>query len=160
MDQLLSDLLGSTQLPPAIIAGRLLGAAMLGAVIGIEREWRARPAGLRTHILTSLAAAVFTILTIEITTGILTAGDNAQADPVRIVEAVTAGVAFLAAGAIIQGRGQVQGLTTGAGMWLAGAIGVAAGLGQWLVGVMATIIGLVVIVVLGKLNIQGHQSGE
>ena len=160
MDQFLSDLLGSTHVPPATIAGRLLGAAMLGAVIGIEREWRARPAGLRTHILTSLAAAVFTILTVEITMGSLTTGENAQADPVRIIEAVTAGVAFLAAGAIIQGRGRVQGLTTGAGMWLAGAIGVAAGLGQWLVGVMATLIGLIVIVVLGKLENHDRPSGE
>jgi putative Mg2+ transporter-C (MgtC) family protein len=153
MEQLLSDLLGSTHLPPVTLAGRLLGAAILGAAIGIEREWHAHPAGLRTHILTSLAAATFTILTVEITMSSLTAGDNARADPVRIVEAVTAGVAFLAAGAIIQGRGRVHGLTTGAGMWLAGAIGVAAGLGQWLVGIAATLIGLVVIVVLGKLEV-------
>jgi putative Mg2+ transporter-C (MgtC) family protein len=160
MEPLLSDVLGSTHLPPATIVGRLLGAAMLGAVIGIEREWRARPAGLRTHILISLAAAAFTVLTIEITMGSLTTADRAQADPVRIIEAVTAGVAFLAAGAIIQGRGRVHGLTTGAGMWLAGAIGVAAGLGQWLVGVMTTIIGLVVIVVLGKLENHDRRPGE
>ena len=160
MEQLVSDLLGSTELPPATIVARLIGAAVLGAVIGIEREWRARPAGLRTHMLTSLAAAVFTLLTIEIVRGSLVTGDAAQADPVRIVEAVTAGVAFLAAGAIIQGRGRVHGLTTGAGMWLAGAIGVAAGLGQWLVGISAMLIGVFVIVVLGWLEIRPSRTEE
>jgi putative Mg2+ transporter-C (MgtC) family protein len=153
MEEFLTDLLGATHLPPAVIAGRLLGAVVLGGVIGIEREWRARPAGLRTHILTSLAAAVFTLVTIEIMMGSLLTGEAAQADPIRVIEAVTAGVAFLAAGAIIQSSGKVQGLTTGAGMWLAGAIGVAAGLGQWTIGVAATLIGLFVIVVLAKLDI-------
>jgi putative Mg2+ transporter-C (MgtC) family protein len=153
MEQFLADLLGATYLPPGTIVGRLLGAAVLGGVIGVEREWSARPAGLRTHILTSLAAAVFTLVTIEIMMGSLLTGEAAQADPIRVIEAVTAGVAFLAAGAIIQSSGKVQGLTTGAGMWLAGAIGVAAGLGQWTIGVAATLIGLFVIVVLAKLDI-------
>ena len=144
-----ADLSGSTDLPLATIAGRLIVAAVLGGIIGLEREWRRRPAGLRTHMLTSLAAAVFTILTIEILRSDMLSGEVAQADPIRIIEAVTSGVAFLAAGAIIQARGAVTGLTTGAGMWLAGSLGVAAGLGYLLIGVMAAVLGLVIIVVIG-----------
>ncbi len=157
MEQVLADVLGNTYLPPAAIAGRLLGAAVLGAAIGLDREWRDRTAGLRTHVLTSLAAAVFTLVTIEITMGVLVTGEAAQADPIRVIEAVTAGVAFLAAGAIIQGRGRVHGLTTGAGMWLAGAVGVAAGLGQWIIGVAATLVGVFVIVVLRKFEPRGRR---
>jgi putative Mg2+ transporter-C (MgtC) family protein len=145
-----SDFGASTYLPFQTIALRLLIAALFGAVIGMEREWRKRPAGLRTHMLTALAASLFTVLTIEIMhSASLIRANAAQADPIRIVEAVTGGVAFLAAGAIIQNRDRVRGLTTGAGMWLAGALGVAAGLGQFAIGAFAAVLGLVVIVVIG-----------
>jgi putative Mg2+ transporter-C (MgtC) family protein len=97
---------------------RLLLAAAAGAVIGVDRELKDRPAGLRTNMLVALAAAVFTILTFEIYHSL----KNANSDPVRIIEAVTAGVAFLAAGSIIQSRGGVQGLTTGAALWMCGAL--------------------------------------
>ena len=147
--ELLADFRGSTHLPLATIAARLIMAALLGGVIGIEREWRNRPAGLRTHMLTSLAAAVFTILTTEMMYSAILTSETAQADPIRIIEAVTGGVAFLAAGAIIQSRGLVKGLTTGAGMWLAGSLGVAAGLGYFLIGIVAAALGLFVIAVLG-----------
>ena len=71
-----------------------------------------------------------------------------KVDPIRIVEAVTAGVAFLAAGVVIFTRGQVHGLTTGAGMWLAGAIGVACGLGLWQIALFSTLLALVVLALL------------
>jgi putative Mg2+ transporter-C (MgtC) family protein len=71
---------------------------------------------------------------------------------VRIIEAVTAGVAFLAAGAIIQSRGNVQGLTTGANMWLAGALGVACGAGYYVLAVIGTVFALIVLVVLARLQ--------
>jgi putative Mg2+ transporter-C (MgtC) family protein len=122
---------------------RLLLAAAVGAAIGIEREMKDRPAGLRTHMLTALASAVFTILTFEIYHG-----SKSTSDPIRIVEAVTAGVAFLAAGVVIFTRGQVHGLTTGAGMWLAGAIGVACGLGLWQIALFSTLLALVVLALL------------
>lgn len=84
------------------------------------------------------------------------AGDDGAktADPVRIIEAVTAGVAFLAAGAIIQSRGNVQGLTTGANMWLAGALGVACGAGYYFLAMIGTVFALIVLVVLGKLELR------
>lgn len=137
-----------------VIVARLLLATLFGAAIGFEREWRNRPAGLRTHILVCVAAAAFAVLTIEIvhapmfTTDMMKEAVNV--DPLRIVEAVTAGVAFLAAGVVIFTKGEVHGLTTGAGMWLAGAIGVASGLGFWQIALLATIIALVV---LGLLNV-------
>lgn len=147
-----SDFHAATELPPEVIAVRLLVAAFFGGMIGIEREWRRRPAGLRTHMLTSLAAALFTVLTFEMLHSDMLGNEAARADPVRVIEAVTAGVAFLAAGAIIQGRGSVRGLTTGAGMWLAGALGVAAGFGYFLIGLLAAALGLIVIAVLGRIE--------
>lgn len=139
-------------LPLVTIAFRLLLAAALGAAIGVEREWRRQPAGLRTHMLVALASALFAVLTLEIAHAEVIQGDSIRADPIRMIEAVTAGVAFLAAGAIIQSRGSVKGLTTGAGLWLSGAIGVACGLGLWSVAVLAAAVGLVVIVLLGRLE--------
>lgn len=139
-------------LPFETIGLRLALAAAMGAAIGIEREWRRRPAGLRTHILVALASALFAVLTLEIAHAEVIRDDNIRVDPIRVIEAVTAGVAFLAAGAIIQARGSVKGLTTGAGLWLSGAVGVACGLGLWTIAVLAVAIGLAVIVLLGWLE--------
>jgi putative Mg2+ transporter-C (MgtC) family protein len=141
-----------TATPEAAIAFRLLLAAALGAVIGLEREYKARPAGLRTHMLTALAAAVFTVITFELLHEARSGREPGPADPIRVIEAVTAGVAFLAAGAIIQARGQVHGLTTGAAMWLAGAVGVACGGGYYSVALMATVLALLILTVLTYLE--------
>ncbi len=99
-------------------------------------------------MLVALAAAVFSILMLEILHLPLPDPDRVRIDPIRVLEAVTAGVAFLAAGSIIQARGTVRGLTTGAGLWLAGALGSACGLGYIVIALIAGAIGLVVIVVL------------
>jgi putative Mg2+ transporter-C (MgtC) family protein len=129
------------------VAARLLIASILGAILGFDREVLARPAGIRTHMLVSLAAATFTVITFElIERGQAQGAPNA--DPIRVIEAVTAGVAFLAAGAIIQGRGKIHGVTTGAGLWLAGAIGTACGIGAFSIAVLATILGFVVLTLL------------
>lgn len=136
-----------------VVAARLLLAALFGAAIGFEREWRNRSAGLRTHILVCVAAATFAILTIEIAHAPQFVKEAARFDPIRIVEAVTAGVAFLAAGVVIFSRGEVHGLTTGAGMWLAGAIGVASGLGLWQIALFVTILALFVLGLLHSFSI-------
>lgn len=136
----------TTHLPEVTILIRLLVAAALGAVIGLERELRDRPAGLKTHMLTALAAAVFTVLTFEIRATLVGDNPNSSSDPIRIIEAVTAGVAFLAGGAILRSGGDVKGLTTGAGMWLAGAIGVACGAGFYTIAVMATVLAAAILV--------------
>jgi putative Mg2+ transporter-C (MgtC) family protein len=145
----------STSLSEPVIALRLVLAVGLGAAIGYERERLDRPAGLRTHMLTALAAALFTVLTLEIHAGLARSGAN-NADPIRIIEAVTAGVAFLAAGAIFRSGGDVHGLTTGAGMWLAGAIGVACGGGYYVVAVMATLLAAFILAVLRRFE---HRLG-
>ena len=123
--------------PPLASFVRLTLAAALGAVIGIEREVGGRQAGLKTHMLISVAAATFTLIAFEIFAE-YASKPGANADPLRIIEAVTAGVAFLAAGTIIRTADRVRGLTTGAGMWAAGAVGVSAGAGYIVLAVMAT----------------------
>ena len=139
--------LGNTETGLATIIGRMAAATILGFLIGLDREYLHRPAGVRTHMLVSLAAATFTLVMFEL---MGTFGDNpdAVADPIRVIEAVTAGVAFLAAGAIIQGRGKIHGVTTGAGLWLAGAIGLACGMGAFSIAVLATVLGFVVLTLL------------
>ncbi|NNC72630.1 MAG: MgtC/SapB family protein [Sphingomonadaceae bacterium] len=130
------------------VAVRLGIACLLCGVIGIERERKERPAGLRTYMLTGLAAALFTVITVEMSLAFSAAGEGIRSDPIRIIEAVTAGVAFLAAGTIIIRKGDVSGLTTGAGMWMSGAIGVACGAGYYAIAVMAAALGLVIFVVV------------
>lgn len=148
MEQLLEDIGHHTHTPFAVVAGRLALATVLGAIVGLEREWRQRPAGLRTHILVCLAAALVAILTIEIAHVSYFEGDHVRIDPLRSIEAVTSGIAFLAAGLIVFARGEVQGLTTGAGMWLAGAIGLSSGLGFWGIAVFATVLAVIVLSLL------------
>jgi putative Mg2+ transporter-C (MgtC) family protein len=128
--------------PPGLLAsleigGRLVLAIALAGLLGWDREEKDRPAGLRTYMLVALASALFTIITFEIYETIHTTNPESSSDPIRIIEAVTAGVAFLAAGTIIQGRTSVRGLTTGAGMWMAGALGVAIGAGHYLLAMFA-----------------------
>src|SRR3546814_10104232 len=96
----------STPLPEIVI--RLSLAIVLGGAIGLDREFRQKAAGLRTHILVTLAAAIFTLITFEIYFEMAELTDNPQSDAIRIIEAVTAGVAFLAAGTIIKSRGRSE----------------------------------------------------
>lgn len=142
-----------THTPQHIILIRLLIAAVLGGMIGWERGAEAGTAGLRTHILIALAAALFTTLAFEIYREALEGGSN-NPDPIRAIEAVTAGIAFLGAGAIFQQRGSVQGLTTGAGMWLAGAVGVTAALGYY---VIALVVAVFAVIVLAALRAFSHR---
>jgi len=101
MGALADEFAHPTFLPFPVIAARLLFAALRGALTGFEREWRARPAGLRTHILICVAAAKFGILAVEISHSAAFTGTQTASDPLHAVEAVTARVAFLAAGSIL-----------------------------------------------------------
>lgn len=145
--------------PPGALAhlevmGRLVFAVLLAGLLGWDREKKERPAGLRTYMLIALAASVFTVLTFEIFEMVKARGSDSNADPIRIIEAVTAGVAFLAAGTIIQGRDTVRGLTTGAGMWMAGALGVAAGTGQYLLAIVAAVLSFAIMRFLALLQVE------
>lgn len=139
-----------TTTPQHILLIRLGFAAILGGAIGFEREYHAA-AGFRTHILIATAACLFTLLTFEIfhLADVSSAG---RSDPIRAIEAVTAGIAFLGAGAIFQSRGSVQGLTTAAGMWLAGAVGVTVALGHYFIALMVSILAVIVLAVLRSIT--------
>ncbi len=119
---------------------RLLLAVILGAGLGYQRELSGKPAGLRTHALISLGAALFTIISIF--------GFAGQGDPSRIAAGVVTGIGFLGAGVIFRSMRsdvQVGGLTTAASIWVVAAIGMAAGAGLYLV---AAIVALLVVIVL------------
>ncbi|MGD9693020.1 MAG: MgtC/SapB family protein [Phycisphaerales bacterium] len=120
---------------------RLVLSVVFAGCVGWERESRGRAAGLRTHMMVALGAAGFTTIALDV--GVLLPEDGAtgvSVDPVRIVAAIVGGIGFLGAGAIIQSRGEVKGLTTAAGLWVTAAIGAAAGLGLYVVAVMLTLI--------------------
>ncbi|MFQ6122524.1 MAG: MgtC/SapB family protein [Dehalococcoidales bacterium] len=117
---------------------RLLLAAALGAIIGYQRERAGKPAGLRTHILICVGAALFTVASIY--------GFGATGETARVAAGVVAGVGFLGAGAIIRGgEGIVAGLTTAATIWAVAGIGLAVGAGLYLLSAVTTAIVLVVL---------------
>ena len=131
-------------MPPADLALRLLLAAGLGAAIGIERELRQKPAGLRTNILIAVGAALFTIVSVEM------ASAGGASD--RIAAQIVTGIGFLGAGAILRGRASVHGMTTAATIWVNAAVGMAAGAGYPLMATIATAITLVVLLVLAPID--------
>lgn len=137
----------------AVTIVRLLLAAVLGGVIGYEREKKERTAGLKTHILVSVGSALFVL-------GPLYAGVS-QADNTRVVQGVVSGIGFLGAGAILklQKDVRVEGLTTAAGIWLTAAIGVAVGLGNGLLGLAATAVALFVTAVIPRLMPSARHTG-
>ena len=152
-DPLLEDFSSSfSRVPVTVAAVRLFIAAVLAGIVGIEREWRHKPAGLRTHILVAVAACLFIIIGLEMSTLAWGESDQLQFDPLRLIEAVTAGVAFLAAGIIFTSKGEVRNITTGASMWLAGAIGLACGAGQILLACLTAGIVVAVLTVLRQIE--------
>lgn len=129
------------------ITVRLLIAAILGGILGFERETKGKAAGVRTHMLVALGAALFVMVP-------QMAGNQADAMS-RVVQGVIAGIGFLGAGTIIKGKddeeGHVKGLTTAAGLWMTAAIGVSAGLGRESTAVLSTVLALVVFSVMPKI---------
>ena len=123
------------------IAARVLIAGLLGAALGLEREWRGKEAGLRTNPLIAIGAALFTVMSMSF------ANDGA-----RIAAQVVTGVGFLGAGAIMRHDGAVQGLTTAAMIWVNAAIGVAAGAGHIRLALIVTALTLVAMLALIPLD--------
>jgi len=118
---------------------RLALAALLGGLIGFEREMREREAGLRTHLLVSLGSALFTIVGAYGFHAFLDSGANVvRADPTRIAAQIVTGIGFLGAGAIIRQGLSVRGLTTAATLWVVAAVGLSAGAGYYSVAVITT----------------------
>ncbi len=124
------------------ITVRLLVAALLGGLLGYEREQRGKSAGVRTHMLVAIGAALFVLIPQQ-------AGAT-SADLTRVLQGLIAGVGFLGAGAIISGTKQVEtrGLTTAAGIWVTAAIGIAAGMGRESTAVLSTLIALFILSVV------------
>jgi putative Mg2+ transporter-C (MgtC) family protein len=118
-------------LTPTDIGLRLLLAAALGMIIGYERERHGRSAGLRTQIVVAVSSCLLMILSLELQTlhRVLTADTIVRLDPSRIASYAVAGMGFMGAGAIIHGRGTVQGLTTAASLWLTNGLGLTVGAG-------------------------------
>jgi putative Mg2+ transporter-C (MgtC) family protein len=112
---------------------RLLMAAILGLLIGLEREIHDHPAGMRTHLLVSLGSAAFTILSVE-------SFEAPGGDPARIAAQIVSGIGFLGAGAILKEGATIRGLTTAASLWAVAAVGMAAGVGAWGVAVTSTVV--------------------
>lgn len=147
----LDDAFGSVLAAPAVLL-RLGAAVVFGMSLGLDRELRNKPAGLRTHMLVSLAAASFTVLILDLFGTIVGELPNANLDPLRVFEAVIAGVAFLGAGAIFRAGRDVRGMTTGASIWLAGAIGLGCGSGQLMIAATTTVLALLVLTAIGYLE--------
>lgn len=118
---------------------RLVIAAILGGLLGYEREQKGKSAGLKTHMLVALGAAMFVLVPQQ-------AGVS-DADMTRVLQGVIAGIGFLGAGTIIKGREEedVKGLTTAAGIWLTAAIGIAVGLGREATAILCTGLALVIL---------------
>jgi putative Mg2+ transporter-C (MgtC) family protein len=127
--------------------GRIGVAAVLGGLLGLEREWKGHWAGLRTHMMVSIGCAIFVLGGLDV------AGD--QRDSVtRVIQGITAGIGFLGAGTILKldKRQEIKGLTTASSIWLAAALGTIAGLAEYALAVAATLISLFVLAVLGPLE--------
>ena len=128
---------------------RLLIAGLLGGLIGFEREFRAKEAGLRTHFLVALGSALFMLISQYAFTG--------RFDAARVAAQVVSGIGFIGAGVIIFQKNVVRGITTAAGLWVAAAIGLACGSGMYVVAIAAT---LLAIICLETMHIITRRYGE
>ena len=120
-------------------------AAVLGGVLGLEREIRGKPAGLRTNVLICLGAAVFTMISRQMVGG-------QEESVTRIAAGVVSGVGFLGAGAVISGRTGVHGLTTAATIWLVASVGMACGARLYALAALSTCVAMVVLIGLSRLE--------
>lgn len=125
---------------------RLLVAAILGGLLGYERERQGKSAGVRTHMLVAMGAALFVLIPQQ-------AGASSQ-DLSRVIQGLVAGIGFLGAGSIFMGAKEVdtRGLTTAAGIWVTAAVGVAAGLGRESTAVLSTLIALLILAAIPKIT--------
>lgn len=125
---------------------KLLLSMVLGAMVGLERRHKGQIAGMRTFALISMGATLAMLVSIYIPEKLLGLTENG--DPGRIAAQVISGIGFLGAGAIIQMKGSVRGLTTAAGMWMTASIGLAVGVGMYVVAVIASLLIILVLTLL------------
>lgn len=129
---------------------RLVLALVLSMLIGWEREAKHKDAGLRTHMLVGLGSCAFMLVALALSENLSANDDSVSIDPSRVIQGLIGGIGFLGAGAIIHGGGdEVRGLTTGAGIWLVGAIGLACGAGSYGLAIVITILAIVIMLFCG-----------
>ena len=143
--------------PPAVLAvifARVLTAAILGGMVGYERERKGRAAGLKTHVLVSIGSALFVLAPAVAGTSL--------ADLTRVMQGIVSGIGFLGAGAIIklERDARIEGLTTAAGIWMTCAIGMAVGMGMEMVALATTLVALIVVNVVPRVFPATQQSGS
>lgn len=124
---------------------RLLAALVAGTLIGYERSFHGRPAGLRTHVLVCLASALLMLVTVFEDHWVRTAAGEARLDPTRMAQGLMTGIGFLGAGVIVKEGLNVRGLTTAASIWITAGIGILAGVGLWLPLVFSVLLTLAVL---------------
>ena len=124
-----------------VLITRIVIAGLLGGIIGAEREFRAKIAGTRTHLLVAVGAALMMIVSRY--------GFDGQGDPGRVAAQIVSGIGFIGAGAIMVNRKAVHGLTTAAGIWVAAGIGMAVASGMYAIGIATTVISLIGLEVFG-----------
>ncbi len=136
------------------LALRLLAATVIGGAIGLDRELRRKAAGLRTHALVALGAALMVVIVLSIN------GSNSDRTSAlsRVIQGIIAGVGFLGGGAILKASGSteqeaVHGITTAASIWVVAALGIACGSGQWIAALLAAALTLIVLVSGGRLDL-------
>ncbi|MBI2021188.1 MgtC/SapB family protein [Candidatus Giovannonibacteria bacterium] len=130
-------------------------AAILGMVIGYEREHRRKPAGLRTYTLVALGASLFTILS---SASLVNDLDVSSFDPSRIASQVVVGIGFIGGGLIFLKNNRLEGLTTAAGLWVTAAIGMATGFGFRYIAIYATILVLIVLWAMRRIEDYIHKE--
>lgn len=139
-------------LPWTEILLRLAMATALGLLLGFDREWRGKSAGLRTHTLVALSSAATTLVSMEMFLAAAAGegGKGGEVDPVRVVQGVAQAIGFICAGVIIRGRGHdVRNLTTAATLWTAGALGIACGAGFHIIAGLTAGLTLLVLILAG-----------
>jgi len=143
------------------LALRLVVAMLLGGLLGLEREWKSKPAGLRTHIMVALGATCLTLVGLELHAVLADDGRQVtRVDPMRLVEGIAGGIGFLGGGAILTHRGSVEGLTTAGSIWLTGAIGLACGVGAYALAALSCGLGLATLGVLSRAEALLHAPVE
>jgi putative Mg2+ transporter-C (MgtC) family protein len=134
------------------VLGQLVLAGVLGGLVGLEREMKAKPAGLRTTMLICVGAAMFTHLSLQIALLSTGLGEGFRADPARLAAQIIPGIGFIGAGAILHGKARVTGLTTAATLWMVTAIGIAVGMGAYVEAIGATVLALGTLLLLQRVE--------
>ena len=142
----------TTSLTPEEIAIRIGAAALCGLFVGLDREIKHKTVGVRTYLLVCLGAAGFSLMTLEMTHFYATVYKEIGPDPTRVIQGIVTGIGFLGGGAILQAKGHVTGIATGASIWVCGAIGVACGYGFYWHAVIMTGYVFIILAIIGHLR--------